>query len=92
MLEVTFYRQPHGGKSTLNITNILPDDAKFFQDNNLSVSMEELPTGQYVVYSSLPGEHEEWDEEIYIVPEGEACEVAMGELRKLVEGRIICVN
>lgn len=54
--------------------------------------MEELPTGQYVVYSSLPGEHEEWDEEIYIVPEGEACEVAMGELRKLVEGRIICVN
>ena len=88
MLEVTFYRQPHGGKSTLNITNILPDDAKFFQDNNLSVSMEELPTGQYVVYSSLPGGDEE-DEEIYIVPEGESCEVAMGELRKLVGGRII---
>ena len=53
--------------------------------------MEELTTGQVVVYSSIPGGVEE-DEEIYIVPEVESCEVAMGELRKLVEGRIICVN
>lgn len=90
MLDVTFYKLPHGEKQIITMTEIDQEDADFFINKGYTVSMEELRTGQIVLYSPngqyMDGvEADEEDEEIYIVPEGQGCREAMKELRKLVE-------
>jgi hypothetical protein len=87
MLNVTFYSLPDGRKTVKNITNILHEDADFFIRNNLKVSMEELNSGQFVIYSTTGKQMEdsEDDEVIHIVNPGQSCEDAMHELVMLVK-------
>ena len=87
MLNVIHYKRPDGRPVEVTIKNIRQEDAKFFIEGNLFVSMEDLMTGDVVLYSET-GMSDEDGEEIevmYLVPQGESCEDAMSELRKLVE-------
>lgn len=89
MLNVTFYELPNGKQTVRTITKINEEDARFFQDNNLEVSMEELATGQFVIYSTT-GKiiEDEEDEVLYLVPEGQSCPDAMHALVNLVKMEI----
>lgn len=88
-LTVTVFERPNGARNEVVIQNIRPEDANFFISNNLDVSMEELTTGEYVIYSTYPCEDSDEDdpaEVTYVVPYGMSCEDAMHELRKIVQG------
>lgn len=87
MLKATLYTLPNGAQSEINVQNIEPEDAAFFNDNGFEVSMETLRDGKFVLYSTTGVEDEDGEEieEIYIVPDGEECQVSMKKLRELVE-------
>ena len=87
-LLVTLYTLPDGRKSDLVVKNITLDDELYFKERALSVSMEQLRGGEYVVYSTTGKFDDEGDdiEVTYIVPEGQDCVTAMSEVRKRVEG------
>lgn len=87
MLSATLYTLPNGTQTTIIVENIEPEDAAFFNDNRFQVSMETLRDGKIVLYSTTGVYYEDGEEieEIYIVPEGEECQVAMKKLRELVE-------
>lgn len=83
-LIVTIFSPPNGKSVEHEIRNVTPDDARWFNDNNIKVSMEELMTGEFVIYGCKVGTPEE-NECIYIVPKNQTCIEAMGKLRKLCE-------
>lgn len=87
MLPITYYIMPHGKKIVIAVENISDDDCKFFEENKLSVSMEQISNGNKVLYSTtgIFDENGEEIEKTYIVPENEACEVSFSKLRELVE-------
>lgn len=87
MLKATLYTLPSGGKTSIDIKNIEPEDAAFFNDNGFEVSLETLLDGKFVIYSTTGIENDDGEEieKIYIVPEGEECQVSMKKLRELVE-------
>lgn len=86
-MKVKLYKAPNGQCEEITMNNIRSGDQKFFEDGGHSVSMEELSTGAFVLYSTtgLINEDDEEHEELYVVLNGQSCEAAMGELRKRVE-------
>ncbi len=87
MLKITVYSLPDGKKSEIELANIAEEDANFFVENGLSVSIEELTTQELILYSTtgVEGGAGEEIEEIYIVPSGEESYTSMKNLRSLVE-------
>lgn len=88
MLPIIYYVAPYGKKIVIAIENISDDDCKFFKENKLSVSMEQISNGNKVLYSTTGKFCEisgEAIEKTYIIPENEACEVSFSKLRQLVE-------
>lgn len=90
MLSATLYTLPNGAQTTIDVKHIEPEDAAFFNDNGFEVSMETLRDGNFVIYSTTGVEDEDGEEieELYIVPEGEECQVSMKKLRRLVENHL----
>lgn len=50
MIQVTVYKRPDGRTETIDCPNVYPDDAQFFRDNNIHVSMEDIGD-QFAVYA-----------------------------------------
>jgi len=82
MLDVIVYTKPHGRQRTITIKNIEESDAAFFE-NDYVVSMEELTTGDLVVYAR-PAQLDDEDE-VLVMDRGRPCEEVMKELRELCE-------
>lgn len=82
MLDVIFYARPDGRQVTINMTNIEESDVTFFK-NDYIVSMEELTTGDFVVYAR-PVDLDDEDE-VLVMDRGRDCKVVMKELRELCE-------
>jgi hypothetical protein len=70
----------HTGEHILDITKILPEDADYFEQNNIKVSMEEL-RGEIIVYG-CPYSDESEESEVIVFAEGRSCEETMAELAK----------
>lgn len=68
MLNVLMYQRPTGERKYVDIKNVYPEDAKWFNDNNIKVSMEPDATeGNYICYAD------------YGDPENEAIEFSLGK-------------
>jgi hypothetical protein len=76
MFTVHYYNQ--NGEQLLNITNIRTEDAQFFQDNGIKVSMEEL-NGEIIVYGCPYSDTSE-ESEVIVFAGGNSCEYTMSEL------------
>ncbi len=76
MFTVHYYNR--NGEQLLDITKILPEDAKFFQENNIKVSMEEL-NGEIIVYG-CPYSDTSDESEVIVFAGGNTCEYTMSEL------------
>lgn len=83
----TLFERPNGRKSEHEMENILPEEEKFFRDHGVKISIEELTTGQTVVYADYGAVLEDGtpDEIVFIVQVGMTCEVAMSLLRQKIE-------
>lgn len=82
MLDVTYYALPNGRQKTITMTNIEESEVAFFE-NGYVVSMEELTTGDIVVYAR-PMDLDDEDE-VLVMDRGRPCEEVMKELRELCE-------
>ena len=83
---VTIYKRPHGRTEVIDIANVLPEDAEYFEKNIIKVSMEDIGVG-FALYANIGrlNEDDEPDEVIHITTPGQTCEEAMARLRNLCE-------
>lgn len=58
-IEVTFFIPPHGQQTKQTITDISDEDAQWFTENNIKLSMEELMNGAKVIYADYGNPEEE---------------------------------
>lgn len=78
---VDIYIQPHGEVRRIDVTNVYPEDEKFFVENEIIVSMEHL-RGNYIVYGYKKGTDPEETEQI-VFDNGRSCEATLNELVEL---------
>ncbi len=83
-LTVRYYARPNGRMRELDITNIYPGDVRFFIEMDIQVSMEELSTGQFVVYA-CPRDDLSEESEVMVFDNGRSCQETMKALRKEYE-------
>lgn len=90
-MKATFYKQPDGRKEVLEIQNVYPEDAEFFENNNIHIFMEEL-AGQFVVYADT-GRKDECGEPVEFVELalGRSCQEVLGSLREKCEASLQCL-
>jgi len=81
-MKVTLYANKT--KRQIEITNVSPDDEKFFADNNVSISMEDL-NGNMIVYGDYGGKEEA---KAISFNGSKSCEDTMSELRGDIERKL----
>lgn len=81
MIEVTIYQRPDGRKLRTMITNVRHEDARYFRDNGVIISMEETDN-EFIVYGDWPGNP--YDKVIFLSG-GRSCEDTLAELRQTIE-------
>lgn len=50
VLYADVYERPHGTKKTIEVKRVDAQDAEWFNQHNVRISMEEISTGQIVIY------------------------------------------
>lgn len=80
-MKATLYKKPDGRQEVIDLTNILPEDEKWFTDIGAKISMEETG-GEFVIYADIGivTEDGEPDEAIEFAS-GRSCEQTMSSLR-----------
>lgn len=87
-MEVTIYSQPHGRTQVVDIPNVLPDDAAYFQRNNISISMEEVG-GTFAIYADYGKRTDDGEpDELIEISSGRSCEETLHALRLECEATI----
>lgn len=81
MIKVTIYQRPDGRKLRTMITNVRHEDARYFRDNGVIISMEETDN-EFIVYGDWPGNRYD---EVIILSGGRSCEDTLAELRQTIE-------
>lgn len=79
MFTVHYYN--HNGEKSLDITKIRKEDAKFFLDNNIKVSMEQL-NNEIIVYGCPYSDTSE-ESEVIVFAGSKTCEDVMSELAEI---------
>ena len=84
---VTIYKRPDGRTQELNITNVYEEDAKFFEDNQVRISMEEL-NNEFIIYGThcddVDGEYEQ-----IVFSGGRTCQESLHELVGLMKDLVV---
>jgi hypothetical protein len=75
---ITAHYFNHNGEHLINVVNIAPEDAQYFNDNDIKVSMEEL-NGEIIVYG-CPYDDASEESEIIVFSSGKSCEETLAEL------------
>ena len=86
-MKVTFYHRPNGRTEVLEITKVIEDDANWFLENGIKVSMEDDGTGNgFIIYGDTGQVDEEGEPvEVIVFSLGRGCEKSLSELRRLCE-------
>jgi hypothetical protein len=85
-IEATLFVPPNARREQITITKINPEDSQWFKDNGAKISLEEISTGDVVVYADIGMRTEEGDEVEAIEVSGtRTCTETMAALRKQCE-------
>lgn len=93
----TLFVPPYGDRREINIAKVYPDDAAYINERNIKISLEELMTGDTVIYfddgTPLHGEDDEDDQtpdEIIVISRGgkKSCEECFKEGVEKLKKRI----
>lgn len=87
ILTATVYVRPRGKQETIVVKNVYPEDAKWFIENNVKISMEEDGRKGIVVYGDYGYVDPEDLEpvEAIEVSLGRSCEETLKALRQKIE-------
>lgn len=86
-MKATVYIKPHGHNEEITVRNVRPEDAAWFEQHNIKISMEEdiLP-GHMILYADIGRTDEEGEpDEVIMFSRGAACIEALAELRRECE-------
>lgn len=89
----TLFVPPRGERREIEIANVLPDDAAYINSKGIKVSLEELMTGDTVIYfddgKHIDDDPEEDPDEIIIISRGgkKTCEDCIKEGVELLKKR-----
>ncbi len=89
----TLFVPPHGQRREIEVAKVLPEDAAYINSKGIKVSMEELMTGDTVVYfddgKHIDDDPEEDPDEIIIISRGgkKTCEECFKEGVELLKKR-----
>lgn len=81
---LTYYESPHGRQSVIPVTEINDEDAAWFTEHNVQLSMEQLRTNIKVLYANT-GDPEK---EVMVISPTKGCREMMAELRVLAEQQV----
>ena len=82
-LKVHYFNR--NGSHLINCNKVYDDDKKFFQDNDIKVSMEEL-NGEIIVYG-CPYSDESEESEVIVFAKNRPCDDTLHELMELCKER-----
>lgn len=84
-MQATLYKKPDGRKQIIEVKNVLPDDEKWFVENNIKISMEDIG-GDFAVYGDTGMEDEDGETiEMIFIAQGRTCEETLSALRRECE-------
>jgi hypothetical protein len=90
-MKVTVYHRPHRRPEVIDCPNVAPEDAAWFEANNVKVSMEEdgMPGDpNFIVYGDIGLVDEDGEPDEIIVFSGvDSCEATLARLRRECEER-----
>jgi hypothetical protein len=76
-IEVTVYVRPNGRKELIEMSNVSKEAEKYFKENNVKISLEDLGVnGSIAAYFDDGGEE---DDELVIISFDRSCETVMDE-------------
>lgn len=80
-MKVTLYKRPDGRQEIIDVKNILPEDKKWFIENNAIISMEDLGD-DFAVYADIGIKDEDGEPvEVLALASGRTCEQTMNAVR-----------
>lgn len=82
-MSLTVHYFNRNGEQLINCKNVYDADKKFFQDNDIKVSMEEL-NGIIIVYG-CPYSDKSEESEVVVFAGNKSCEDTLSELAKLCQ-------
>lgn len=80
---VTVYKRPNGRKEEINITRVDPEDASWFEENRIAVSMEDIGIA-FALYADIG----RLTEVIYITKSTDTIQLALKNLRSEAESAL----
>lgn len=83
-LTVRYYARPNGRMKEIEMRNIDPAEIRFFVEMDIQVSIEELTTGDIVVYG-CPRSDESEESEVRVFAGKRSCQETMKALREVCE-------
>ena len=84
-IEVTLFIPPIGEQHVIQVTDVTDEDAAWFTENKIIISMEKLSSGAKVVYGRFGvNEHQE----CLVVGMNKTCKSMLKELRSIVQTEI----
>ena len=83
-MSLTVHYFNRNGEQLIHCKNVYDADKKFFQDNNIKVSMEEL-NGEIIVYG-CPYSDESEESEVIVFAKNKSCEDTLSELAQVCRG------
>ena len=84
-IEVTLFIPPIGEQHVIQVTDVTDEDAAWFTENKIILSMEQLSSGAKVVYGKFGvNEHQE----CMVVSMYDSCKSMLSELRSIVQTEI----
>jgi hypothetical protein len=83
-LTVRYYVSPHGRMREIEMRNIDQSEIRFFIEMDIQVSIEELSTGDIIVYG-CPRDDESEESEVMVFAGKKNCQDTMKALRKECE-------
>ncbi len=92
-ITATVFIPPNGRRQIIEVTKVYPDDAAYIRQHDIKVSMEELMTGDTVVYfddgKHIDDDPNEEPDEIIIISRGgkKTCEDCIKEGVELIKKR-----
>lgn len=88
----TLYKRPHGATQEIDIQNIRPEDAEWFENNDVRISLEDIGVDT-AVYADcgfkMDDDPEEDPDEVIVLAKGHSSEETMSALRAECEAQIV---
>lgn len=75
----------NGRPSEMEIHNIYDEDKKYILTNNLKLTLEQLPIGEFAIY--LRHQNEPEDKEITVLAKGRTCQETIREAINIYKNR-----